>query len=827
MTNPQTRRAQRGVTRLFGTRINPDAIVQLTTILALLLLCSAFLYSTPLHTSDDFSAGGVGAPLTQNFNLAETTEDGRGFRWTTGDSTLALPAQSDTAHILRLSLSAPRPDSAAPVPLTISVNGQHLLTLELDANQRRYHFLLPRAQIHLGTNTVRLESPSFQPVEVNREERHLGVVVFAVGWQALGPTPWLLPAQIGSIALALLLFALLLTRCGIALPWRLLSLVLLTAILLTMRHSDARFVYRWHAVVMTLLVDGVLAGALAAIWRGMHSSHIAIAPDGMNQSDSKLETAASVLRVLAGYSLITAIMLWPLLLHFNTHVFGLPGDNWEYLWKMRWFADSLIGQHVSPTFAPQLFYPGGTELTISELAPAHHLLYLPVTLLAGPVVSYNLAIMVSFVLSGFFTYLLARRLGASTGPAFVAGLIYAFCVRRFFHLGAHFGIMGSQWMPLLLYAWEGILTRRRTWDAFLAGLAYVLAAWSTLIYGSIAPFFIIGYTLLRLPPRTWHATLRQVWPLFVLMGVICITLVLPAVQPYYEADIEGLTYKHQYIQIIMNAVRPEYYLLPNPFHPIWGAWVSQFYRPDGGEHYASPGYTALLLGLFGLWAGRRRIVIRTLGLLLLIFAVLSLGSELPISEQFSLPLPGKLLYEYVPVFGNIRTWGRMAFFVMLCLALLAAIGLSALPGRLARWSWTLAAALVLIESASMLPLSTLQPRAVDLWLHEQPGNGGVVSMPYDSGVPNEFYTLFFAAKPVSQGHGKFLPAAYREGRNIYVRFPDESSLRLMQRWQTDYILVDEAAMELIRPNWRATLDTLPLATKVYAEGGYSVYRLSH
>lgn len=825
MSTPQIPLAPRGAARPASAGITPAASIQFAAILALLLLCIVYLRGVPLTARRDFSPGGVGAPLTRGFNLAETTESGRGFRWTTGDSTLDLPAQGDAAHILRLSLSAPRPDSLAPVPLTISMSGRRLIAVAQGPVARRYDVLIPHAWVQLGTNLVRIASPTFQPVEVNREKRELGVVVFDVGWRALGPTPWLLPAQVGSITVALLLLALLLSRFGIALPWRLLALALFTAILLAMRHSDARFVYRWHAVVATLTVGAALALALAVTWRRTGGDATA-APA---QPTSAAVPTSSLLLALGGYILATALMLWPLLAVFTTMVPGPPGDNWEYLWKMQWFSDALVGQHVSPTFAPQIFYPGGAELTISELAPAHTLLYMPVTLLAGPVVSYNLALLASFVLSGFFTYLLARRLGAGAGAAFVAGLIYAFCVQRFFQANGHFGIIGSQWLPLLLYAWEGLLTHRRPWDAFLAGLAYVLCTWSSLIYGTMTPLFIIGYTLLRVPPRGWLVTLRQIWPLLVLMSAVSVALVVPAVQPYYEAQQEGLTYGHQYIQAIMNAARPEYYLLPNPFHPIWGAWASQLYLPGGGESSVSPGYTALLLAMLGLWAGRRRRELRALGLLLLVFAVLSLGPELPVSAQFNLPLPAKLLYDYLPAFSSIRTWGRMVFFVMLCLALLAATGLGALSRRLPGWIWAVAVALVLIESASALPFSAPQPRAVDLWLREQPGSGGVVSMPYTLDgrqPPGEFNTLLFVKKPVSQGSSTFLPAAYREGRNIYVRFPDESSLRLMQRWQTDYIVVEDAAMEQIDSHWRATLASLPLVTRVYAADGYSVYRLA-
>ncbi|MFP4436114.1 MAG: ArnT family glycosyltransferase [Chloroflexaceae bacterium] len=781
----------------------------------LLLLSGLFLRSGPLQTEQQFALGGVGRPLAQDFHPGETTTTGQSFRWTDGDSTLHLPPQSQGAHTLRLTVSAPWPEERQnSVPLTMTINGRVMLTTEQSAVPRRYAFLVPADRLRWSANVVRLESPTFRPDEVNRNERRLGLAVFTADWRGLERPGWLVPAQILTIGLVIGLLYLLLLAAGIPFWARLPATLLLLAIMLAMRHSDSRFVYRLHALLMTAALAGGLALLVALLWRRRVEPIVLPVRAWLRQHWP----------AFAGYVVLTAIMLLPLIVRLPTHIIGPPGDNLEYLWKMHWFSTALIEQHVSPVFAPQIFYPGGADLTVSEVAPAHHLLGVPVTWLFGPVVGYNLVMVSTFVLTAFFTYLLARRLGARPGAAWVAGIIFAFCLRRYFHANGHFGMMGSQWVALTLYGWEGVLTRRRTWDGYVAGMGYVLAAWSSLMYGATLPFFLAAYTPLRLGLRQLPELLPAWRPLLV-MGTLCVALVLPLAQPYYEAQQQGSTFKHIYSQLILHAAVPEAYFLPNPFHPLWGDWASQFYRADAGEQYVAFGYTALALALVGFWLGRRQRVVQALALLIVINFVMTLGPELRLNEGNSIPLPAKFLYAHAPVLGNIRTWARMVLYLVLCAALLAALALSRLPQRRYRAGWIMAAVLVLVESVSVLTLSEIRPRPVDLWVRDQPGAGAVTHMPHDFGAPREYYTLLFSDRPANQGHGKFPPSLYREGRNIFVRFPDASSLRLMQRWQTDYIIVDEAAMARQNPDWRAELTAQPLVEQVYREGGYSIFRL--
>jgi hypothetical protein len=788
-------------------------------------ISALFLSSAAIEQRMAIALGGADPTVAIGFHPGETTPDGRGFRWSDGDSTLRLPTQSPGAHELELTLAAPRPPGLsgvegddAPVPLSIAVNDSFTISL-IARGERHYHILAPVRWTLSSTNDIHIRSDVYTPVTAPREPpRELGVVVFEAGWRGLNDTRWIIPLQVAAIALLLWLFALTLAAAGVRGILRLLLCGMLLAILLAMRHADIRFVYRWHALLLTLAVCGFCA-VLLALLRRFPPRQERIMPFRMWISTHG--------PALASYVIIVAIMLFPLLTVFASQLPGPQGDNFEYAWKLQWFSDSLLGRQVSPVYVPHIYYPAGIELTISEITPANTLLVLPLTWLAGPIVSYNTLVLASFILTAGFTYLLACRLGAARPAAWAAGLAFAFYLGREYHMiDGHLGFIGSQWLALALYGWEGVLTRRRACDALIAGLGLTLTFWTSWHYGTTFPLLLALYTVLRLDRRGW-ATLLGDWPLLVVIAALVVPLVAPYAQPYVEAQLRGEGHDHPYVQLLQNSATLRDYVLPSPFHPLWGKLVAPLYGRVGTEFLVSLGYTVMLLALAGVWIGRRHRMVWGLVAILLVGLVMSFGPELELPNGARLAMPANYLFEHsVPLFGDIRTWSRTSMYVALCAALLSSLALSAVRPRRLPLGAGIAGTLILLESALAMPTSLAEPRPVDAWLRQQPERGAVVQFPRGAGGLSYYYTLF-NDKPTVQGSGKYSPELYREERETLYYFPEEQAIRLLQRWGADFIVVNDRPMDENGLGWREQLARQPLVTEAFRSQGYTVYRLQH
>jgi hypothetical protein len=789
-------------------------LLRLSLLLLISMVCTLFLSMAPLEQHRSWQLGATDPQLAQGFFRGETDATGRGYRWTTGNSRLLLPALGTGPHILRLDLTAPHPDRQN-VPVQVRGHAQFTVTLRATTQPRRYHLLLPTTWPTLDLTEIQLESPTFSE-HASEQARQLGVLVYEAHWRAVERLPWLVPLQVISIALLVAAFAQGVQRSGMRGWLQALLLIMLVVLLLAMRHSDPIFWYRWNALAMTALALVVVLGATFLLRHGPQL--------GIVRLDWP-RWARHHWLAFGGYVALTLLCFQDLLPVFSSHVPGHPGDNFEYLWKVQWFSDALLNRRTTPLNVPSIYYPTGTDLTISEMATAHTLLGVPLTWLAGPVVTYNTVVLVSFVLSGFFTYLLVVRIGGSRMAGWVAGVAFAFYLGRWYHLiDGHFGMIGSQWLPLALYAWEGVLTRRRAWDAQLLGLVLVLLVWTAWMYAVTFGIMFALYALVRIGRRGW-STLLQHWRLLVIAGLIVVPLILPIAQPYLEARLNSDIRQHALGELLLNSPTPADYLRLSPFHPWWGVPTAQTYRAPIGEFLVAPALSVLCIAGIGLWVGRRTSLLPALLTMLIVSFVLSLGPLLQLDSRQFITLPAGWIYaENLPLLGDLRTWGRFSFYVMVSLAVLVGLGLSAVPRRWQHWAVAAAALLILSESVVELPLSTTAPRPVDRWLAQQSTPGAFAQIPRGVGGVSHWRS-WLTRRPTVQGTGKYAPALRREERDTLYDFPALAAIQLAQRWNIAFFVVTDQHMDRFAPGWRTELDQQTLVREVYRDGTITVYQV--
>ena len=187
------------------------------------------------------------------------------------------------------------------------------------------------------------------------------------------------------------------------------------------------------------------------------------------------------------------------------------GQNWVdpnfYIWAWRWWPYAIT-HLLNPLYSHQIGAPAGYSLAWATTSPAVALLVSPITVLFGPIVSFNLTILLAPPASAWAAFVVARRLTGQFWPALFAGPVYGFCVYEIAHdASGQPNLTVTLLLPLVVYLimrwWDGSLKR----NAFVIWLTVVLAlefytfveAFTELtilfVVGLVIGFFIAGRAL--------------------------------------------------------------------------------------------------------------------------------------------------------------------------------------------------------------------------------------------------------------------------------------------------------------------------------------------
>ncbi len=530
------------------------------------------------------------------------------------------------------------------------------------------------------------------------------------------------------------------------------------------------------------------------------------------ETSSKRFRISNDLLVIGGYGLLTILLTWPLITHLNTHVLGMAGDNYEYVWKMWWVPHALFERHISPFVQPDLYYPYGYALALGEITPVNTFFLMPLTLLLGEVTTYNLVILLSCVLSGWITYRLMgrwlQRLDAEIDSwvrlicAFYAGAAFAFSAYRLIRIEGHLPLVGTQWLVLSVLGLDRWLEKRQWSDAVMMAVGIVLASLSSWYYAYmlliLLPVYVIAYgdlpALFR-DPRTWLG--------IGITGVIVAALCVPFMLPYLQLNTAGRTFV-PLDNAAFWAESPIDYLIPNPLHPLWGRFAQRLIWPFGPdaplEFAATIGWVTLLFGVWG-WRHLHDQSWRALKWIIGVAFVLSLGPFLSISRlPTRIPLPVLGLRYLTPIASSLRSWGRFSVIVMLGMSLLAGAGLSlwiaSIKSARMRSAGAVGALVIMLFAAwgGSIQLNPVEPRPVDLWLAEQPGQFSIMQYPVDEALsgPSMLYSRYHGKRTIF-GYGTYFPFRFREDHPELLTFPSDESINALQEWGVRYILVNTGA----------------------------------
>ena len=189
---------------------------------------------------------------------------------------------------------------------------------------------------------------------------------------------------------------------------------------------------------------------------------------------------------------------------------GGDGDPAIFMWFLRWVPFALEHGH-DLLVTHYLNYPDGVNLMWNTSLPLPGLLLAPVTEAWGPVLSFNLLLVLSYGLSAWCAYLAIRRFAPGHLAAAVGGLIYGFspAMRVQSH---HLHMSLAFLVPLMLLALHEILVRQRR-SPWLVGTGLGLMAGAQLLIGEelLAMTALLAFAMFVLVVLTNLRRLRERW----------------------------------------------------------------------------------------------------------------------------------------------------------------------------------------------------------------------------------------------------------------------------------------------------------------------------
>ncbi|MGC8627990.1 MAG: hypothetical protein ACP5VR_10680 [Acidimicrobiales bacterium] len=382
---------------------------------------------------------------------------------------------------------------------------------------------------------------------------------------------------------------------------------------------------------------------------------------------------------------------------------GVWGDADEYTWFLSWMPFAL-GHGLNPLHSTYVNFPNGINLMWNTSVLLPSFLLSPLTVLAGPVASYNVLMTTAPALSTTFAYVTFRR-WAKVLPAVVGGLIFGFSPAVASQSVGHLAQVILLSAPLLLILLDRLLVVQTTkW--WVDGILIGLLAWAQLLTGEEilaleAVAALIGVVVLvAINHRSVVLShLRHAVAGLVAGAVIFVILAAPFVGYQYLGPdrVQNPHPPNVYVSDFLNFFVPTNM---TQLAPKAAQDLAAHFTGNGSEEGAYIGIPLLVLIVISLVLARRRKATWVALGVAAGTALLSMGSTLHFdghvsSSQHGLPVPLPDDYlQRLPFFHNLLP-DRFALLMFLGVGFVVALGLNELGARRYRWplksaSWSLA-----------------------------------------------------------------------------------------------------------------------------------------
>lgn len=483
--------------------------------------------------------------------------------------------------------------------------------------------------------------------------------------------------------------------------------------------------------------------------------------------------------VLAFFTFTAAAIMatWPVAIRLKSGLFaGLPSDAGSAVWYL-WWQKTAWMQGVKIAYSSIAHAPFGS--IVGPRDPLYFLIALPLSLIAGETIAYNVITLTGFILSGMMMYLLVRRVTEHDLAAIFAGITFMLAPYHLAQAYIQIALGQIQWLPLYFYLLINFLERRSSANAFYLGIGAALVSWGNFYYALmllIVTIVIMAYILIReLLSTSEERSQTSKFGFILITLAVAATLVGPLLFLSVSPGRGIPAPKTALWEVAAASMEAGNYLLPAPDNPLFGHFVENYFYsrtnfqyPVGDINFL--GYLPLMLASLAIihYASKKRrkdsqninrviMIMVITGLTALVFAAP------PIVKIFGheIALPAFYLHEIATMF---RALGRFGVIISLAVSILAGIGAKCLLSRYPTRKQQLVifavlTALTIVEFINVPPWKVSGAGEADIppaysWIARQPGDFNVVEYPLSSPAWTDFHQYTYSQR----FHGKGLAA---------------------------------------------------------------------
>lgn len=355
----------------------------------------------------------------------------------------------------------------------------------------------------------------------------------------------------------------------------------------------------------------------------------------------------------------------------DAHLDQVSMDPNFYTWCLRWWPYA-IGHGLNPFFSHLIRAPAGHSLAWVTAIPPIALLVAPLTLTAGPIVTFNLLVILAPPLAAWAAFVLCRRMTRKFWPSLAGGAVFGFSAYEMNHIAAgQLNLTYSLLLPLLAYLvvlWrEGAIGTRAF--VVVAGLTMAVQFYLFLetfadLTALLAVALVVGIVVagragrpevLRLARHLGYA-----YAIAILFALPYLAYALTMKAPVLRAD-TNLDLMSLVVPRPSSAAR-----IPWLYHLAWEP------IPVSAAGYV--GIPLLLLALLLAVAGWSSKLVRFLAGMLGFVILASLGSALYFGGSKVISFPWASLWQ-LPIVRNAYP-SRLMLFAYLALAVMTALWLA-------------------------------------------------------------------------------------------------------------------------------------------------------